>query len=53
MGRSRRKSPRPLFFMVEVQAHGFSFEKWVLDTHFAGYLKWTPSVGHEGRAIKI
>lgn len=23
--------------MVEVQAHGFTFEKWVRDTFFAGY----------------
>lgn len=66
MGRWRRKSPRPLSFMVEVQAHGFSFEKWVLDAHFAGYRgsymqKWdvapgatcSPSVPHELHGLPV
>jgi hypothetical protein len=52
--------------MVEVQAHGFSFEKWVRDTHFDGYRgnymqKWDvapeaacgPSVPRELRGLPV
>lgn len=43
--------------MVEVQAHGFSFEKWVRDTFFAGYTgnymqEWdVPPEDNQGHAI--
>lgn len=43
--------------MVEVQAHGFSFEKWVRDNFFAGYAgsymqKWdVPAEANVNRAI--